>query len=250
MKIKGNKFKVIDGGVFVGMDTKTTLSTDILTILKKMDANHIDRALVASLAAVNSCEEEGNGDVLKYSKSSPKRIIPMAVVSPFAFIPGTGAIKKLAKQGFKIVAAFPLYQSWPADIHVFRKMAQEIAREKMILQVAVSNWQELANARSLAEIVETPVLIRWVRGGGYLYTTEEIALAQDFKNLYFDVGNLTTTGGIRQLVEHVGAHRLYFSSNMPLTYERSIYYNIWTEDLSSEDRAMISGGTLEKVLGL
>jgi predicted TIM-barrel fold metal-dependent hydrolase len=243
-----SKQLIIDVGVFLGHDPKSSLSASVDNILAIMDRNNIHMAVAASFRAIYGSQAEGNDEVLAIAKKHSDRIIPMAVVSPLSFIPGKGSIEALAKQRFKIIGAFPFYQSWPVDARVLRKMAEEILQAKLLLQIAISNWQDLVGVSKSLGGMKLPVLIRWVKGGGYLYLTEEIALAKDYKNIYFDVGSLTTTGGINTLCSEIGAHRLYICSNMPLVYERSVYYRVYSERLSREDRAEISGGTLAKLL--
>ena len=241
---------IIDGGVFFGRDTKSSLSASVNDILAAMNCNNINMAVVASFKAIFCDQTEGNSEMMAIAEKFKDRIIPMAVISPFSFIPNKGTIKSLAKQGFKIIGTFPLYQSWPLGTAVFKKMAEEISKEGLSLQVAIGNWQQLSEVSNSLGGMDLPVLIRWIRGGGYLYLTEEIALGQEYNNLYFDVGTMVTTGGINKLCSEIGADRLYMSSNMPLVYERSVYYRVYAEELSSKDRKKIYSGTLLNILDI
>ncbi|MBN2121150.1 MAG: hypothetical protein JW734_08895 [Candidatus Omnitrophica bacterium] len=244
------KIFTVDGGVFLGQDPKSSLSACAEDIVKIMDNNNIDMAIAASLRSVFGSQAEGNREILDSLKGFRQRLMPMAALSPLSFVAGKGTVKSLAKEGFKIIGAFPFYQSWPAGIRVFRKMAEEISEAGLALQVAVGNWEGLTAVACCLGGMDMPVLIRWVRGGGYLYLTEEIALAHEYGNLYFDVGNMTTVGGIAKLCSEIGADRLYISSNMPLVYERSVYYRVYAEELSFEERKKVCGVTLSKILNL
>lgn len=240
---------LIDGGVFVGRDTRSSVSASCPEILSAMDSNGVGSAVVASFRAIFEDQDAGNREIALLAAQHRARIIPMAVVSPLSYVARRRTIRELARAGFRIIGAFPAYQSWPLPLFAFRRMAEEIAAEGLVLQVAVSNWLELdGTARSL-DGLSSPVLIRWIRGGGYNYLTEEIALACRYENLFFDIGNVTTTGGIQMLCEEIGSERLFLCSNMPLAYERCAYYRLHVEKLDPDDRRLIRGGNLARLIG-
>ena len=241
---------IVDGGVFIGRDIKSGLSSSAEDLLGMMDRNGIDMAVVSSFRAVYHDQAKGNAEVLSLVEAFPNRFIPMAVIFPLSFIPGKGEIDKFAEQGFKIVGLFPHYRGWPTYTRVMQKIFEEASSAGVILQIAVSNWNEFSDACKASEYGDKPIMIRWVRGGGYLYLTEEIAVGLDIKNVFFDVGTMTTTGGITRLCSEIGSHRLFFSSNYPLAYERCAYYRIFTENLMNEDREQVIGGTIARILDI
>ena len=69
-------------------------------------------------------------------------------------------------------------------------------------------------------------------------------------NLYFDVGAVTQSGGIKYLVEKIGSNRLYICSNTPECYLLPSLFLLESADLSDVDYDNVSQGTLNNIFKL
>jgi len=118
------------------------------------------------------------------------------------------------------------------------------------VQIGVASVEELALAVQVFKESRVPVLIRWVRGGGYNVLADEIAIAKNHPHFFFDVGNLVSLYSIRHLAEAIGSERLYFGTNAPLVYDSSTRLLVAQAGLSREDYENITYKTLSKVFGL
>lgn len=241
---------MIDGGVFIDRDPTSGIGGDVDDAIARLDRFGADRALAASFKAVYFDSREGNDLTARCCAQSQGRLLPMAVVNLLGYDAGAGYLEEIRDAGFRAVALFPAFQYWSWSDYVAQKFAEQAARLEMPLQAAVWTRQDLADVARYIAPAGGPVLVRWMRGSGYNNLPDIIAIAEDHKNLVFDVSAITQSGGIERLAERVGADRLYLASNIPLTLEGAPYFMLEAARLPDHDKRMIRSGTLERVLDI
>lgn len=236
-----------DGGMFVGREPKSGLENKPEEILAKMDLRSIDAALFADFEAVCYDMLSGNETTLALAKKYPDRLIPMAVINPWHYDATEKYFWELKESCFKSIGFFSHYQLWKFDQYILKRIVKDLNEVGLPIVVGVASLAELGHAADIFKEIKAPVLIRWVRGGGYNATADEIAIAQDHKNFYFDVGNLVAVDAIKFLSEKIGSDRLFVSTNSPLVYEDSPLLLAETNHLPQVDRDNIAHATLRKV---
>jgi len=218
-------------------------------VLGLMNELSVDRALAASLFAIEHDMFEGNEQILELAQAHPDRLEPVAVVTPGQSLPGRGMMGRLKEQGFRIVAFLPEMQGWSLELLSFQSAAREAAGAGMPILLAVGKYGRASLAARALAGVQTPVIVRSHVGGGYLLPDEFIAIGKEFPNFYFDVWNLVGAGQIRLLVEELGANRLVHGSGVPLCCGRSSQFLLQTADLDEAAMQWVMGGTLCRLLG-
>ncbi|MDO8499647.1 MAG: amidohydrolase family protein [bacterium] len=236
-----------DGGMWGGREPKYGLENADDKIQAKMDARFIDRALFAHFEAVYYDMYSGNARTLAEAQKYPDRLIPMAVINPWHYDTTANYLAELKISGFKAIGFFSHYQLWKLHQSVFHRIVKDLSQIDLPVVVGVASLEELALAVEVFKPLQTPVLIRWVRGGGYNAVADEIAIALDHPNFYFDVHNLVSVDAIKLLAEKIGSEHLFVSTNSPLVYEDSPLLLLESNQLSAADRENIAHGTLDKI---
>lgn len=88
---------------------------------------------------------------------------------------------------------------------------------------------------------------------GYPWTTEMIALATKYPNVYIDTSAYKANRYPRELVEYMGAHgkkKVLFGSNYPMIQPADCLADLDGLGLSAEARALFLGGNAARVFGL
>ncbi len=228
-----------DGGTFWGREPKYGL--------ENLTAPKGGAALVAHFEAVYYDMFSGNDATLVLARKYPDVFLPMAVINPLRYDVGESYIKKLKSRGFKALALLPHYQNWKLSQYAAASMAEEISAVGLPLQIGVANLDELALAARTFSRIKSPVLIRHLRGGGYNAIADEIAMAAQHRNFYFDVSNLVSLGGIKYLSEKIGSDRLYLATNSPLLYSASPEMLVRFSGLAATDLDNILFNTLANI---
>ena len=217
---------MIDGGAFIDTDP-TTGRLYIPT----------GRALVASWRAVYFDGQEGNLATLAACRQNPN-LIPMAVVSGNSLVTPSG--------DFAAVLTYPEPMGWSYRCAAFYSFCR---KNPLPLSAIISSREDL---RTLTEACyqSSPVMVRWLGGGGYNLIPDILAICESNGGFVFDVSTITQSGGIEFLVKSVGANRLFLASNAPICFEHTGEALLAGADLSPVDRGMIESGTLTRILGL
>lgn len=86
---------------------------------------------------------------------------------------------------------------------------------------------------------------------GYRHTTDAIIVAQRHSNVYLETSGNSTAQAIRDVLTRVGPQQLLYGSDLPYTQPQDVQLKVIHQpSLSAEDRALIMGGTLGRLLGL
>ncbi len=174
-------------------------------------------------------------------------LLPLAVINPLRYDPSSTYLEELKQQGFRGYALLAHYQNWKMDSYAFKHLGKKLMALGLPIQIGVASLAELREAVGIFGGSHFPVLIRWLRGGGYAAIADEISIARDCANFYFDVSNLVSIGSIKYLANVIGSHRLYMATNAPLVYESSVQLLVDYAKLDQKDYNNITGATLERL---
>ena len=238
---------LFDGGTFFGREPKYGIGWSDEEILQRAKETGTAMMLATHWEAIYFDMLSGNERMLQIAKKFPEQIAPLAVINPQHYDCTTDYIEKIKADGFAGIACFPYYQGWRPARYAFHKLVHDVAAAGFPLQVAIGSVDELSELVGVIRDVTTPVLVRWVRGGGYIAIADIIAIAKDFSHIFFDVGNLVTLGGVAYLAKTIGADRLYLATNMPLVYEACPQLLLETAKLSESDKDQIGFGILANI---
>ncbi len=226
-----------DGGIFWGREPKYGL---------EKTTTGQGMALFAHFEAIYYDMITGNNRTLEVARQN-SGLLPLAVINPLRYDPNSTYLEELKQQGFRGYALLAHHQNWKMDSYAFKHLGKKLVTLGLPVQIGVASLAELRAAVDSFSESHSPVLIRWLRGGGYAAIADEIATARDCANFYFDVSNLVSIGSIKYLTNAIGSHRLYVATNAPLVYESSIQLLVDHAKLDQKDYDNITGATLERL---
>jgi hypothetical protein len=240
---------LFDSTVFLGPHSRRDVDASADAVVAQMGDLSVRRALAVSLFAIEHEMEEGNAQAAAIARRHLRRLEPVAVVTPWQFVPGRGHMRRLSRDGFRMVGFYPAVQKWPLDLRSFRSAAREAAEAGLIIMMAVGGSGEPSRAADALAGLRVPVILRSHAGAGYLLSHEFIAIGRDCPDVCFDVWNCVGAGQIALLARELGSHRLVYGSGVPLCCARSSLFLLLTAGLADADLLNVAGMTLRHLLG-
>lgn len=245
---------VIDSHVHLKHGDAAGTEHPVETILHVMDSLGIDKSVVF---AMSTTARRAIEMAAQAASAHPDRLIPYAYALPSYEHPVLAdlreAVVNLGFRGIKVHAGECRLTDYIVD-PVF-----ELAGE-LSVPCLVDFGGDLRTARRLAETFpETHLIV--AHFGRYLCTDPAlllscIDLAQDCGNVWLDASGVVLPWAIAEAARCVGADRILFGTDGPhvvpdlLTFAREPLQQIRCLGLTSEDEAMILGGTAARLLGL
>jgi len=223
-------------------------------IVQVMDEAGIDRSVVFAMSTTTRCSIEMATEAVEHF---PRRLIPYAYALPsyerVVLDELAEAIEGRGFRGIKIHQGECRLQAYIAD-PVFA-LAGELG-----VPCLIDLGGDLATAGRLArDFPRTKLII--AHFGRYLCTDaalieQFIALAERHENVWLDASGVVLTWTIRDAVQRIGAERVFFGTDGPhpqpdlLTFARTPMRQIEMLDISDEDKQMVLGGSIARLLGL
>jgi hypothetical protein len=243
---------IIDGGCFAGHDLETGFQCPIEAVIADFDSYGVEAGLVGSYRALYQDARAGNAEAAEWARRFPGRVIPLAILNPVGYGDEPEAVLGWLKDtlGIRVAAIFslPAYYRPEWDSPAVRRVGRAAARVGVALQAGITTEAELAAVARAWGDLPVPVMIRWMAGHRYKTLAAEAALARTASNMLFDVGNLSSNGGLEQTVARVGAERLFIASNAPHNLGGPPHAILHEARLRADDRARIRRGTLARLL--
>ena len=240
---------MFDGGIISGHNPTNFVG-------KQKPATHsarmhgVTKACCISYEALYYSTDSGNVETLEVCNKNDDLLLPVAVLNPKNYIPGGDYISSVIAPNFKMICLAPQIQNWAVNCSVAREILREADRFNIPVQFIVDATISLSDIVSIASEVEVKILIRWFGRGCYDFLSEFHAAGLACPNLYFDVGAVTQSGGIKYLAEKIGSNRLYICSNTPEFYTLPSLFLLESADLSDADYDNVSHGTLNSIFNL
>lgn len=256
---------IIDANAWLGhWPFRQLRHNDVPGLLKLMDANGIDMAVVSSIHAITyKNSHRGNEELATALAGQGDRLIPFATLNPT--YPGWERNLRLCREmgmrGMRLVPQYHGYDltdsaslemiaagteyGWPmaipmrvVDIRQHHPMDTERMITPAELEAVVPACPQasfiLLNAFGL---VDSPIFADNSAGGRQVVT---------------DISRRTAVMGndMGELIERYGAGSLVFGTGMPFNYPRPALLKMEVLEASEEDKAAIYGGNLARMLNL
>jgi predicted TIM-barrel fold metal-dependent hydrolase len=234
--------EIIDASTVFGFWPKRQADTELETLLQLLDENGIARACTISTDGIFYDFLEGNRKTWEAARMHP-RLIPVGTVNPCRWIGCLEEARRLVDRGAKLIRFFPQYQEWHIGQAPFRKLLREVLAPSGVA-LMVPGTMGVTAVGDMALGISNPVIIESMR---YTHWAEAVVVMKEVPNIYIE----THLGGWLEWVKgEVGVERLVFGSNAPLSYIPTAKALIEYQQLSDQERTMILGGNLARVLGL
>lgn len=228
-----------------GVYPRMKVDLSLETLEKLIEQNGVTKAVTLSLKGVLYDYVEGNAETLRKCGET-RNLIPAATLDPRKHTGTVADLNALAGQGFKLLRLFPDIQEWPLRFAPVRSIIHGLHHAHIPLMV---NALTYGVATEIVELVGEHSFPLILSGIGYWVLSEVIVLMKGTKNIFVETSYLDSPDAVEVLVREVGADRILFGSNTPMTYFRGPYLSVANANISDHEKEMIFHLNAEKVLG-
>jgi hypothetical protein len=232
--------EIIDASTIFGFWPKRKADTALETLLRLMEEQGINRACTLSARGVFYDFIQGNQATLAAAQAHPQ-LIPVGTVNPCRWLGCMDEAHRLIEQGVKLFRFFPQYQEWNIGQAPFRKLLREVLAPAGVALMIPAQMGVTAIGEMAAGI-RNPVIIESLR---YTYWAETMVVMQEVPNVFVEIH---LGSWLEWIKAEVGVERILFGSNAPLSYISAAMAQIEYAAVSEEDKALIFGGNLRRIL--
>lgn len=224
---------------------------DVDWLVADMDANGVDASvIVPSDRQIAVDNREGNDTLLAAAKSWPGRLLPMCTVNPWYGMRAIDELRRTAEAGAVGLKLHPALQGFPLCHPLVHPVVAEASSFGLPIY-AHTGTPPYAQPLQLAELARTFDGATFVLGhaGSTDLKADAIAAAQVASNIVLET-SWTMPHQLLLIVEAVGADRVMFGSDAPLSSLSLELFNHRSAGLEPTAMAAVMGGTASRVLGI
>jgi len=219
-------------------------------LIEEMDFCKVDKAVARVFPDDNELDfEASNEKLFAACAKSDGRLIPCPIVVP-------NSAKDIDDENIQICKAIaanapsvrirPARDYWEILSWISDNLFNAMADRKMPLMITVAT-----SFKTIAELAqrfpEMPIILHSV---GYNSMRHLVPLLSNFHNTHLSIGsNFTVHFGIEHLVKYVGANKLIFGTNSPITEMMSAITQLTYAKISNEEKELIGAKNLETLIG-
>jgi uncharacterized protein len=215
-------------------------------LLAIMDKYGIDRTIVMA-----STEQSPQNLAVVEAIKGIDRLLSFAVINPYEAHGGVGLLRQAVQEwGMNGLKLMPLRHGYEIDGSAPLPIMQEA--HDLGIPVSIHSgsqfclpWQIARLARRFPDV---PVIMDHM--GWRYYIDGAIDVAMEQPNILLETALVGMPGYIRMAVDKVGGDRVIYGSDYPTGHPSSMIANIDAANLSPDDRALVMGGNLARILGL
>jgi len=223
---------------------------DLISFINKAS---ISKCLVFGSLAKYSEIQTGNNILINAIKDN-ERLIPCAIAMPHhsgEFPHPKEFYRYLANNNIRAVRIFPTFHGVSLYTWLWNDLFTilESAKIPLFIDFSLKHWSEEINWEQIKNICENfpllpIILIRMsLKADRYIYY-----LMQNMKNLYIETSYYLVNNGIEKLVKSFGAEKLIFGTGIPVYNPNPSITMLNFSDINENERQMIAGGNLMKLL--
>lgn len=242
---------IIDSHVHVGRDTFLDIDVGLDALVALMEPAGFDRIFVTHLTALFYDMREGNDALGRDMTRYPDQVIGYVTVPNPRF--GRAAAEEIRRcherygmRGIKTYSRPEATMSDPSSVPFFETAAE---LKMPILVHATPAECDYILTRVPGAIVNMAHMggHPWAHGDWHA----AVACAARHPNLYLDTASSQLDNGMLEYaVEHVGAERVLFGTDMPLLDPHTQRAKVTGAELDDEAKALILGGNMARLLGM
>lgn len=241
----------VDGHVHIGKSTRLQIAADGAMLVRIADKMGFDRICCTDLTALFYDMHEGNRLLYEEMRRFPDRILGYASLHSTRF--GQEAIDEIKRcrqdygmRGLKIYSTPELSIAEPAMIPILEACAE--LKMPILAHATPQECEYLLSA-----VPEVQFIMAHAGGQPFAHGdwNRAIMAAQRFPNLYLDTASSAIdTGFVETCVATLGAKKILFGTDTPLLDPWPQLVKIRETRLSDEDRQMIMGGNILRLMGV
>jgi hypothetical protein len=234
---------ILDVNTLFGFWPKRKADIALDTLLRLMQEKGIGRAFTLSARGIFYDFIQGNRETLAACRAHPQ-IIPVGTLNPCRWLNCLDEARWLVDQGVRLFRFFPNYQEWNIGQAPFRELldaALAPARVGLMLPAEMG----ITAIGELAGQVDNPIVVEGFR---YDRLAEAIVVMGHAPNVYVETHLINSPNFVELLSSEVGVERLVYGSSAPLAYVGAATAPIKYARASDEDKALILGGNIRRIL--
>jgi len=236
-------FQIIDANTLVGTHPTHRLDLSADRLLRDMETYHIVASLTLSTIGVFSDHARGNAETLETAKAN-QRLVPVATINPTKHFDSGGDVQSFKSEGFRICKFYPGEQDWPVDSAAFTHLLTKLAAQKMPIMISGEIRGEPSRVARLVANYPAPVILCGVCGDNL----SEILAISASQNIMIETHELHVPGALEVIAERMGPERIIFGSGAPRRSIASSLYYVMYSELSDEQKQLVLGGNIKRVL--
>jgi len=236
---------IIDVNTIFGFWPKRKADISLDTLLRLMADKGIRQACTLSARGVFYDFIEGNRETLAAVEAHPQ-LIAAGTVNPCRWIGCLDEAQWLIDQGVKVLRFFPQFQEWNIGQAPFCKLLREVLAPSGVALMIPAKMGFTAIG-SMAAGIGNPIIVESFR---YDTLAEAIVVMQEVPNVFVETHLINSPNWVEVLKAEVGAERIVFGSNAPLSYISAATAQIEYSQVPEEDKSLMLGGNLSRILAL
>jgi hypothetical protein len=234
-----------DVSTLFGVWPKRSADIALPTLLRRLRDHNIARACALSAAGIFYDFVEGNAETLAAAAAHPE-LVPVGTVSPCRWLGCLDEARRLIDLGVTVFRFFPQYQEWHISQAPFRKLLREVLAPAGVTLMLPAELG-FTTIGDMAAGLPNAIIVESFR---YASLSEAIVVMQEQPNIYVETHLINSPNWVELLKAEVGIDRLIFGSNAPLAYVSAATAQIEYASISDDDKDLIFGGNLSRLLGL
>lgn len=235
---------VIDANTFFGTYPKRNVNASPEFLVSLLKKNTVERALTLSMKGIFYDYREGNNETIAVCAKN-ETLVPVATIDLRKYFGNDSEVDDLTRSSFKMLRLFPEYQGWPMDFAPLRVLMREIAGVGLPLMITAQTYGAATKIADLATGLPINLILTSI---GYWTMSEAIAIMRANERIFLETHLIDSPDGIEVLCKEVGAERLLFGSNSPLTYFLSPFLSVMNSDISQPDKELIFAGNIRRLV--
>jgi predicted TIM-barrel fold metal-dependent hydrolase len=238
---------ILDGCTLFGPWPQHAADLSVESLLATMAQNGIVRSMATATTGIFYDYRQGNSETLAVAKQHPQQLFPVATLDPRAYPECMEEAESRAAEGFRMFRFFPERQCWPLRFAPFRDLLQKCDSLGVMVAVTTSQAGEITRLADEVAFTSAPLVLAGVTSR---HLGEAIAMMKSDRKFYLETTGLLAPGALEAVRDNVegGVERLIFASYSPLRYLSTALAPVLSADLSDEDKALVLGGNLKRLL--
>ena len=252
--------KIIDAHMHIGLHSfcdneNSEFPYDLCStydeIIRLMDANDVDKAIILPIPHKDFNTEKTNSYVFEAYQKYPDRLIPFCRIDEH--------LEENIRKGFRGVKLHLLYEE--VDIKNIKKELQQIEDANIPIIIHAKFANKVKQIEQILKYAPNLNIILAHMGRGHLYTGEQTidnALAlKKYPNVYMDLSTVGDLQSIINVCEILGYDRVIYGSDYPFgktflgeKYRYGDELNALKQNLSHEQSMLIFHENIERLLEL
>lgn len=236
---------IIDAHTLFGFWPQRRADLSPEALVRTVRGHGFAKALTLSTHGIFADFVGGNDETLELCGRAQGLLVPVGTVDPRRFMGTVEEIKRRREQGVKAWRLFPEYQDWQLSAKPAQAILGALKDAGACLLINAAESGAPSAVAALTAPFNLPTILLGVSGR---LMGELLALLDDAPHVLVETRRLADPEVVVALARRFGAERLVFGTASPLQYVSSARLPLEAAPLSEEQRALVMGGSLQRLL--